>query len=148
MTIDLLSDDDTLWLETLVGVPFVSLSDGWIVFVWRRDAKRDSGECAAGSINTRTKKGGWVETGLDGQEVYYPMATALRKAQEWVIDSGFQLPSKYASWRQRNQAPSGLQVGLARRLNIVGAETFTKGRLSDEISIAFASKVLNHAMEG
>ena len=146
VTVDLLHDDDTLWLETPAGVPFVSLSDGWLVFVWPKGSDRESGEWAVGNINTRKKGGGWMETGVSGDELYYPLATALRKAQEWVLDSGFQLPSKFASWRTRNQAPSELQSGLARRLHIPAYEGMTKGRLSDEISIAFAAAVLDPAM--
>jgi hypothetical protein len=146
VTIDLLNEDDTLWLETPAGVPFISLAEGWMVFVWPKDSNRESGDWAVGSINTRDKRGGWVDTTLGGQENYYPLGTALHKAQEWVIDSGYQLPSKFAAWRRKNQAPSDLQVGLARRLNIPAFENMTKGRLSDEISIAFASKVLDAAM--
>ena len=143
VTIDLLDDDDTLWLETPGGIPFISLSEGWLVFVWPRDTDREAGEWAVGSTNTRDGRGGWVDTDISGNELYYPLATAIRKAQEWVIDSGFQLPSKFASWRRKSQAPSDLQMGLARRLNIVGYDGMTKGRLSDEISIAFASQRLD-----
>lgn len=151
VTIDLLDDDDTLWLETPAGVPFIPLSEGWNVFVWpKHSAERD--EWTVGSINTKqrnpngTPAGSWAETDPTGERVYYPMATAIRKAQEWVIDHDFQLPSRYQSWRKKNQAPSDQQVSLARRLKIVGSETFTKGRLSDEISIAFVSNVLDEAM--
>lgn len=146
VTIDLLDDDDTLWLETPAGVPFVSLSDGWLVFAWPRDGDRESGEWAVGNMNTRTKKGGFAETDIEGNEVYYPLATALKRARNWVIDSQMVLPSKFARWRTTNQAPSDAQKGLARRLNIPQFESMTKGRLSDEISIEFAARVLDHAM--
>lgn len=146
--IDLLAegDSDVLWLETPAGVPFIPLSAGWNVFVWPMDDERS--EWAVGSINTKSRKGSWADTDLDGEPNRYPMATALRKAQEWALDSGQQLPTKTASWRRGNKAPSELQVGLARRLDIVGAETFTKGRLSDEISIAFMARLLDQNMEG
>ncbi|MBV9923161.1 MAG: DEAD/DEAH box helicase [Pseudonocardia sp.] len=146
--IDLLADDDdTLWLRTPKGVHFVPLSEGWIVFIWPRDGRIESGEYAVGAKNTRTRRGGFAETGVNGEPVYHPMATAMRKAGEWVVDSGFQLPAKFASWRRGNRAPSEAQVNLARRLHVVGAETFTKGRLSDEISIAMAKNVLDEFME-
>ena len=147
VTIDLLDDDDTLWLETPAGVPFISLSDGWVVFAWPRDGQRDSGEWAVGYINTRSpSKHGWQETDVTGEPVYWPMATAVRKAQDWAVDSGFPLPSKYAAWRTKNQAPSEKQIQIARRMEIPAYEGMTKGRCSDEISIAFAAKVLDHAM--
>jgi hypothetical protein len=154
VTIDLLDGDDTLWLETPAGVPFISLSDGWMVFVWPKDEDREAGEWAVGSINTRqrtpegTPVGGWTDTDLKGDPVHHPLGTAIRKAQEWVIDSGFQLPSKYATWRTKSQAPSELQVKLASRLHIDGADRMTKGRLSDEISIAFAASVLDAGLAG
>jgi len=147
VTIDLLDEDDTLWLETPAGVPFISLSDGWVVFVWPKDGERENGEWAVGAMNTRNKKGGWTDTDIQGNANHYPLATAIRKAQEYAVDSGFVLPSKFASWRTRNQAPSDLQVGLARRLHIPAWDGMTRGRLSDEISIAFAAKVLDPALE-
>jgi hypothetical protein len=154
VTIDLLDGDDTLWLETPAGVPFISLSDGWMVFVWPRGEDRKNGEWAVGSISTRNRNpdgtpvGGWVDTDLKGDPNYHPMATAITKAQEWVIDSGFTLPTKYATWRTKSQAPSDLQMKLASRLHITNAEAMTKGRLSDEISIAFAASVLDAGLTG
>ena len=154
VTIDLLDGDDTLWLETPAGIPFISLSDGWMVFLWPRDENRESGEWAVGSISTRNRNddgtpvGGWTDIDIQGQPVYHSMATAIAKAQEWVIDSGFTLPTKYATWRTKSQAPSDLQMKLASRLHIDGAESMTKGRLSDEISIAFAASVLDAGMGG
>lgn len=141
VTIDLLSDDDTLWLETPAGVPFVSLTDGQVVFVWPKDGDREAGLWAVGAINTRSRKGGWV-----GDEEYHPLPTALKNAISWAAASGYALPSKFAPWRARNQAPSELQAGLARRLGIPAFEGMTKGRLSDEISIAFVANLLDHAM--
>ena len=152
VTIDLLDGDDTLWLETPAGVPFISLADGWMVFLWPKDENRESGEWTVGSISTRqrnpdgTPVGGWVDTDLKGDPVHHPMATAITRAQEWVIDSGFTLPTKYATWRTKSQAPSDLQMKLASRLHIDNAEAMTKGRLSDEISIAFAASVLDAGM--
>lgn len=148
VTVDLLGDDDTLWLETPGRVQFISLSDGWCAFVMPRDGNHETGEYAVGSINTRSKKGGWTHADIKGDPVYFPLATALRKAQEWVVDSNMTLPSKFASWRTRNAAPSEMQAGLAKRLDIPAFENMTKGRLSDEISIAFAARVLDQAMEG
>jgi superfamily II DNA or RNA helicase len=141
VTVNLLDDDDTLWLETPAGVPFVPLSDGMNVFVWPND---DRTEWAVGSINTKTGKGAFADVDLDGRAIYHPLATALRKAEEWVIDNNFVLPSKFAQWRTRNQGATEKQMGMARRLQIVGAETFTRGRLSDEISIALMSRTVDH----
>jgi superfamily II DNA or RNA helicase len=145
VTINLLDDDDTLWLETPAGVPFISLSQGMNVFVWPDDNRT---EWAVGSINTNNGKGAFADVDLDGNAVYHPLATALRKAEEWVVNNNYTLPSKFAQWRTKSQAPTEKQVSYARGLHIVGAETFTRGRLSDEIAIALMSKTVDHNVEG
>lgn len=141
VTIDLLDDDDTLWLETPAGVPFISLSQGQNVFVWPND---DRSEWAVGSINTNNGKGSFADVDADGNPTYHPLATALRKAEEWVVNNNYTLPSRFAQWRTKSQAPTDKQVSYARGLHIVGAETFTRGRLSDEIAIALMAKTVDH----
>lgn len=158
VTIDLLANDDTLWLETPKGVPFINLMEnGEIVFVWPKDGYRpgregapDETTWAIGQINTRTGKGGWVtgsgryisETGPD----YVPLPEALEGAEVWIVESDQRLPSRKAGWR-RNAPPSEKQVALARSLRIVGYDGMTKARLSDEISVKFAAKVLDPGIE-
>lgn len=155
VTIDLLANDDTLWLETPAGVPFLSLMGaGDVVFLWPQDGRRPTGDerlpWAVGQINTRQPKiGGWVDaTGRYPADtpVYIDLPDALEAAEIWVVTTEQGLASRNASWR-RNQPPSEAQMRLARKLKIVGAADFTKARLSDEISIAFASRVLDGAME-
>ena len=147
VTIDLLDDNYTLWLETPAGVPFIHLQrDGENVFVFPRDGRRSSGQWAVASINSRTTVGGWAETDIHGEEGACPLPTALKKAQEWALASGFQLPSRYAGWRNKNLAPSDLQMQLAKRLEIPHFSDMTKGRISDEISIAFVSARVDHAI--
>lgn len=141
VTIDLIDGSDTLWLETPAGVPFICLSEGMNVFVWPDDQRET---WAVGSISTRTGRGAFAEVDLNGEAVFYPLATALRKAEEWVIENGHTLPSKFASWRTKSQAPTDRQSNYARSLHIVGAETFTRGRLADEISIALMSRTVDH----
>jgi superfamily II DNA or RNA helicase len=148
VTVDLLDGDDTLWLETPGGVPFVSLDDrerqGWLVFVWPKDGDRTTGLWSVGNLNTRNDKlGGWAFTDMAGEPMYFPLATAFKKAQAWIVESNFKLPSRMAGWYRKNQAPSELQNSLALRLGIPSYEGMTRGRLSDEISIAFASQRLD-----
>jgi superfamily II DNA or RNA helicase len=164
VTIDLLANSDSLWLETPRGVPFINLmDDGEVVFLWPRckgcnENKSITHGCGAadgdavwiewaiGQINTRTGKGGWVtasgryvsETGPD----YTDLPTAIENGEMWIVVSEQHLPSKNASWR-RNQKPSEKQLGLARSLKIVMAEDMTKARLSDEISIKIAARRLD-----
>ncbi|AXN53326.1 DNA helicase [Mycobacterium phage Thonko] len=157
VTIDLLANDTTLWLETPKGVPFINLIDkanpGEIVFVWPKDGVRPRGDerttWAVGQINTRTGRGGWV-TGSGRYKVdspeYVDLPEALEAAEVWIVESGQQLPDRGSSWR-RNQPPSQAQLNLARSMRIVGYADMTKARLSDEISIKFASKVLDRGIE-
>lgn len=144
VSIDLLGGDntDSLWLETPAGVPFISLRDGEVVFLWPEGGKRGATAWSVGNINTRTKAGGWTDV-----EHYVPLDRAVAQAEAWIINmSIYELPSRGASWR-RNQAPSDAQLRVARGLHIVGADQMTKAALSDAISIKYASRVLDPAME-
>lgn len=148
VSIDLLGEADTLWLETPKGVPFISLRDNEVVFLWPTDGRKDGTTWAVGFINTRTGKGGWAaESGRweSGAPEYTTLTAAVERAETWIAESGRVLPSRNASWR-RSQAPSEAQTRVARRLKIVGYEQMTKARLSDEISIEFAARVLDPAM--
>ena len=152
VTIDLLATDDTLWLETPGKVPFISLRDGEVVFLWPHDGKAavpgQDTTWAVGQINTRTKAGGWTSGSgrfkVEAPE-YLPLAQAVEAAETWIVETDQMLPSRRASWR-RNQPPSEAQLNLARRLHIPAYQDMTKARLSDEISIAFAAKALDPAI--
>lgn len=156
VTIDLLANDTTLWLETPAGVPFISLMNNDIVFLWPEDGRRPVGDerlkWAVGQINTRRPKiGGWVnETGRypspTGEPVYVDLPDALENAEIWIVETEQWLPDRGSSWR-RNHPPSEKQLRLGRKLQIVNYADMTKARLSDEISIAYASRVLDGAME-
>lgn len=145
--IDLLADGtDTLWLETPAGVPFIPLKEGWNVFLWPQDQTRQN--WAVASINTRNRKdgraaGGFTDTDDTGEPLYYPMADACRHAELWVVDHGHTLPGRRDSWRRGNTAPTELQIGVANRLGIPRYDNMTKGRLSDEISIAFMANTVD-----
>lgn len=159
VTIDLLANDDTLWLETPAGVPFLSLmgdhnSANNVVFLWPQDGRRPVGDeklrWAVGQINTRRPTiGGWVSgSGRFASEepVYIDLPDALEAAEIWVVETEQGVASRHSGWR-RSQPPSDKQMSLGRKLKIVGYADMTKARLSDEISIVFASRVLDGAME-
>lgn len=146
VTIDLLGgDSDSLWLETPAGVPFISLRDGEVVFLWPEGGTRKvEGEIkwAVGHINTRSGQGGWTYG-----ENYIALDRAVAEAEAWIVNvSPYELPSRGASWR-RSQAPSEAQTRVARGLGIVGYDGMTKAALSDAISVKYASRVLDTAME-
>src|SRR5205085_9391737 len=95
-------------------------------------------------INTRTGQGGW----MGGKEEYLRIDEAIEYAERSIPQAGFDLPQRNAGWHASNSAPSDAQLRLARSLGIVEYEDMTKGRLSDEISIVFASRVLDRAVKG
>ncbi|QNL30173.1 DNA helicase [Gordonia phage Mariokart] len=143
-SIDLLTGDDTLWLETPKGIPFIPLRDNLVVFIWPDDTREN---WAVGHINTRTGAGGWAEIVAPEEPMVMPLPAALEAAEEYVVEEMDQaLPGRNVSWR-RNQPPSDAQLRVARRLHVVGAEQMTKARLSDEISVGFAARVLDRAVE-
>ena len=146
--IDLLADGDSdvLWLLTPASINFIPLEDNWVVAVFPLNGEHSTGQYCVGSKNTRTGKGGYCYVDEDGGPVYFPLVESLRKAEQWVLDQRMALPNKNQSWRRRNQAPSELQAGFARRLGIPAFENMTKGRLSDEISIALAAEHLDWAV--
>jgi hypothetical protein len=127
---------------TPAGVNFIPLDDGWNVLIWPKDNDHTTGQYTVRTVNTRARAGNSADLGPDGQEIYRPLVKALRRAEEVVVENRMTLPMKNKSWRTRNQAPSDLQSGFARRLGIPAFEGMTKGRLSDEISIALCADVL------
>lgn len=161
VTIDLLANDDTLWLETPKGVPFINLMENnETVFLWPEDGYRpgrpgpdgtviESTRWAIGQINTRSGRvrsvtgSGRFET---DEPEYVSLPEALEGAEVWIVESGQSLPARTAKWR-RDQPPSDKQLGLARSLRIVGYDGMTKARLSDEISIKFVSRCLDKLIE-
>ena len=144
VTIDILSgrESGVLWLETPAGVPFIPLTDGWVVFMWPENATKGADRYAVGNINTRTRAGGW----MGGTEEYLPTEQAVAYAERSVTAGGFKLPERAAGWRS-SQAPSEPQVRYARSLGIPEYEDMTKARLSDEISIALAKRLLDPNMK-
>jgi superfamily II DNA or RNA helicase len=134
---------EVLWLDTLAGMPFVSLNQGWVVFLWPRNGiKTNTSEWAVANINTKTGEGGW----MDQSETYMRLDVAIEYAERRIPEAGFQLPQRGARWRTDNRAPSIPQLSYARALGIVAAEDMTKSRLRDEISIVLASRVIDPAV--
>lgn len=151
VTIDLLANSKTLWMQTARGVPFINLMEnGEVVFIWPEDTTKvldvHNTGWAIGQINTRTGVGGWVtECGryiCEEGPVYTDFPNAMDNAEVWIVESEQILPKRDAAWR-RNAAPSGRQIALAKSMHIVGCQDMSKAQLSDEISIAFASARLD-----
>ena len=156
VSIDLLAGSDLVWMETVGGVPFLPLmQDNQVVFVWPEDGimpprgQAETVKWAIGQMGTRSRRGGWVTAGgryPTDEPDYTDLATALKNAEVWIVESDQQLPERKASWR-RNQKPSEAQLKFARTLGIVIDEDMTKARLSDEISVRVTSRALDKFLE-
>jgi superfamily II DNA or RNA helicase len=139
--VDLLVGDDTRWLLTPAGVPFIPLPEGWFVYLW--PDTRNPYDCeswAVGYANTKTGQRG-VKRDDNDEPIYLSRLSAVTAAQAWVVAAGFKLPKITDPWRRGNTAPSEGQERFARSLGIPGYEGMTKGRLGDEISIKLASRI-------
>jgi hypothetical protein len=127
---------------TPAGISFIPLDDGWNVLIFPRDGDHTTGLYTVRTLNTKTRRGNKTDRDPDtGDEVYRPLVKALQRAEEIVLEHGMALPAKMQSWRRKNQAPSPLQSDYARGLGIPAFENMTKGRLSDEISIALLANL-------
>lgn len=138
--IDLLdhSRTDVLWLATRKGVPFAA-SGSRMVFLWESGYDAHGALYQIGDMTTKGKKeGGWLDDGR-----MWPIEIAKEIAEDAFLEWGQAPPRHDARWHMSSDAPSESQIRFARNLRIADPETMTKGRLSDEISIALASARLD-----
>jgi superfamily II DNA or RNA helicase len=127
------------WLFTHGGIRFLPCGDR-MALLWPEGELYQAGHCTVRGYDN----GRYV--GRDGHadpEGPLPLNQARQRAEEWAMAVDPSVASRGSSWRVRGGMPSEKQVGYAAGLGIVGAETMSKTRLSDEISIALASRVLD-----
>lgn len=135
--IDLLGGDhtDTLWLETRKGIPFIPAGDRF-VFLWPDDMHGRL--YRVGQMTSKGRAdGGWIE------DRSWSVHTAKEIAEDWIIGQGIDPPNRRAAWRVGRYAPSDAQVSFARSLGVETPDEMDKGRVSDEINIALASRRLD-----
>lgn len=139
---DLLATSPALWLTTKGGYRFLDLSDGCFVFVYPKAEDLTPG-CAAKVGCTKVKvtaKHYWLlDKGIAPGNGTVEQAI---EACELVAERWGGIPDRNAPWRQR-PTPSEKQVNFALKLGVKDAKRMTKARLSDEISIALASRVID-----
>ena len=133
--IDLLGPDETniLWLTTVKGIPFVCPQESdFAWFLWQTDDEH----YRVGKMPVKGREGGgWCSEPL-------PLTLAVAFAEDQIMDEGWAMPKRSASWR-KYQPASEAQLRYARTLGIINPEDMTKARLSDEISIALVSRRLD-----
>lgn len=128
----LLETSPFTWLSTYAGRPFLPAGDR-IAVLWL-DRKTDLyrwGHCAAKGLDTDGK---WLGEGLT-------LDQARQQAEAWAQREDASLSSRKAGWR-RGPA-SEAQVAKARSLRIPEPELLGKAELSDSISIALASRMID-----
>lgn len=136
--VDLFASSKLNWLFTHAGTRFLPCGER-IAILWPKDDLYRPGH----RTTTGMRDGRWV--GADGVWLSEPLELedARRLAESWALDYDPSLASKGSSWRRGNQKPSEKQIEYAARLGVEGAETMTKARLSDEISIELTSRVMD-----
>lgn len=132
--VDLFAESRLAWLFTRRGVRFLPARDRLVV-LWPDSNNTESDTYSVGHCATRRAEGQWLAEHL-------PLQAAFDVAESWAIDYDASLVSRDARWRKRRQH-SEKQLDYARRLCIPAPERLTVGQLSDEISIALASRQLD-----
>lgn len=135
--VDLLAATEAVWLQTPAGVMFTPAGEH-AVFLWPPGSETN---VQVGVIRVRgDREGGWVTP----EPV--ELVEAMMAAEDTARELGG-LARRSASWRT-NQPPSVSQLRFARTLGVREAESMTKARLSDEISIALTARRLDDAARG
>lgn len=131
--IDMFTGSSLNWLFTRGGSRFLPVGED-VVTLWQDP---DTGLYQAGFMNMKTRKGAGDPAGL------ISLDEARKHAEDWALEVDPSLASRGASWRKRGGPPSEAQVAYATRLGVHEPAAMNKARLSDEISIALASRVID-----
>lgn len=129
--IDLFARSRMTWLFTRAGTRFVPAGDR-VVVLWQNPDET----YRVGHIHTRRPRDNeWVVNGL-------PLDEARLEGEQLADELGDTLSRRTSSWR-RGGKPSDAQVAFAASLGIKTPDIYNKPRLSDEISIVLASRLLD-----
>lgn len=135
---DMFSTSSLNWLFTHGGIRFLPAGDRMAILF------PDGDNYLAGHCTVR----GYDEGRYVGQDGHWdpigplPLNEARQRAEAWALVVDPTVASRGAGWRKRGGSPSEAQVKFAANLGVSDPETMSKPRLSDEISIALASRVL------
>jgi len=135
--LDLFATSALNWLFTRSGIRFLPAGERMAALLPVGDEYRP-GHCSVKGYS------GGVYVGRDGVALGPAMGlhAAREIAESWAIafDSG--VTTRASGWRRGSKVASDAQVSYAARLGVPAPETMNKARLSDEISIALATRVL------
>jgi superfamily II DNA or RNA helicase len=137
--LDFFAESELNWLFTRGGTRFLPAGDRMVVLWPEEDGELyTAGHCTMRGVENGRfvgRDGHWDPMGP------LPLNEARKRAEELALAVDPTVASRNASWRKRGGAPSSMQVQFAMGLGIADPETMNKARLSDEISIALASRV-------
>ncbi|HEY9413523.1 MAG TPA: DEAD/DEAH box helicase [Pseudonocardia sp.] len=136
--IDFFASSELNWLFTHGGVRFLPCGDRMAILWPHDDGLYQAGHCTVRGV----EEGRYV--GRDGHwdpEGPLPLNQARQRAEEWALAVDPTVATRDAGWRKRGGMPSQKQVAFAANLGVHAPDTMNKARLSDEISIALASRV-------
>lgn len=132
---DLMQTSSAVWLTTYKGVRFLD-AGGVVVMLWppAPHLSPDAPATIGTKFYGRAGESGWYATYSTGAE-------AVEHAERLAAEIG-ELPRVTESWR-RKSAPSEAQLRYAEMLGIPHAERKTRARLSDDITVAKVSKLID-----
>ena len=128
--LDLFASSRSAWLRTVMGVWFIPAGDT-VVLLWPQTD-------GSWTVAAAPKRGQWER--LHGD---LTLETAMSWGEVEAEDRGGSIAMRGASWRKRKAEPTEPQLNMARSLRIVHSPDTTKAELSDLISVAFASRVID-----
>jgi superfamily II DNA or RNA helicase len=138
---DFFAKSELNWLFTHGGTRFLPCGDR-MALLWPVGDQYLAGHCTVRGKENGIfvgRSGRWDPSGP------LPLNQARQRAEEWALIYEPSVASRGSSWRKRGGMPSDSQVGFAASLGVPAPELMSKARLSDEISIALASRVLDGA---
>lgn len=135
--VDMFATSSLNWLFTHGGVRFLPAGDR-MALLWPEGDADDDGYLAGHCLS----KGYGARDGVWLSEAPLSLGRARELAEAWALAYSPSVSARGAGWRRRGGSPSEAQVGFATRLGIADPEFMDKARLSDEISIALASRVI------
>jgi hypothetical protein len=133
--IDLFASSRSAWLQTRKGVWFIPTGDSHVA-LW----PEPSGAWTV--VDVRSGGTEWVPL-HGGVDLEAAMSWGEVEAEDRDDGPFGQISTRSASWRRRKQPPSQAQLDKAARMRIIHAPDVTKAELSDLISVAVASRMID-----
>jgi len=136
--VDLFAGSDHAWTTTPKGVLYISCGERY-VFLW---PSKEPGLWDVCHADTKGREP-WQRSAYTGLDLGSAMAWGEAVSEDFY--GGFST-RKSAAWRKGK--PSEAQVQLAERLRIPGADTMSKGELSQALDLYFGAKFFDRRVSG